>query len=127
MAACVQNLNYIFRSGIQNLDTQSIIVEALQNLNPPVNILPGNYANAFTFTKANNPTEFYALLGSKNGAGCAFLLLTHKQDIGVRDITSVTVWHSKNGDFDVRTYNPMDPESFWPSMYFTIVSVPEPS
>jgi len=123
MAENPQNLNYIFRSKIQNEDTQDMIIAALQNLNPPIDVLPGTYANRITFTKAANPNQFHALLGSKNGAGCAYLLLTHKTDLGVKDITSVTVWHT-DGDFNVVTGNLDD---FNPSMYFNVVNVANPS
>lgn len=57
------------------------------------------------------------LLGSPIGATIAFLLLQHKKELGVKQITNITVF--RNGDWD-------DNDSIRVNMAFTIKTVPEP-
>lgn len=44
-----------------------------------------------------------ALLGSPNGAGCGFLLIGHKKELGVKKITKVTVLSGKECDLSQDT------------------------
>ncbi|KAH7336120.1 hypothetical protein BKA65DRAFT_596171 [Rhexocercosporidium sp. MPI-PUGE-AT-0058] len=88
----IKNVRYMIRVGIDNLDTRSQIYWAHQGANKLT--IGGTYVTATTFTKNDpNPGPFYALLGSKNGAGCAYFLIDHKVALGVKDITSIKVWH----------------------------------
>jgi hypothetical protein len=41
-----------------------------------------------------------ALLGSPNGFGVAYLLFTHKQQLGMKKVSKVTVFSQKNQDGD---------------------------
>jgi hypothetical protein len=124
----------------------TMIIYALQELNIPV--LRAGYANRQTFTKADR--QYYALLGSKNGAGCGFFLLQHKAALGVMDIVSIDVWHAQGEDDDgdgdeddssgdecggtavgfpvtgVDPYNPVEVEEFFPVMLFTLQTVTNP-
>lgn len=151
----LNSLRYIFRSNIQNENTRAMIIYALQELG--AHTLSAGYANRFTFTKAMPPLQggraYYALLGSKNGAGCGFLALQHKAALGVMDIASISVWHGQDavdddddsssdggGDtpaVDFPLYNadgtPVDPynvvavDRFWPNMLFTLQPVQNPA
>ncbi|KAE9368332.1 hypothetical protein N431DRAFT_470048 [Stipitochalara longipes BDJ] len=120
------NINFIFRAGIDNADTRAQIIYALQDLK--LTSLGGTYATATTWTKDDNPDQFHALLGSKNGSGSAFLLITHKGPLGVKDITSVTVWHPAGAVGIPANLDPLnaDLSGFKPTMVFTVVDVAEP-
>ena len=65
-----------------------------------------------------NQIEGQAILGSKNGAGCAYLVAQHKAQLGVKTITTVTLWADKERELDkIKEFDPMI------SMYFKIVDV----
>lgn len=87
----VSNVKYIFRSWITNQLTQELVFQALRNAyggSPTI----GVWANRLTLTESDNPTEFHAVLGSPNGAGSAYFLLTHKGKLGIKTINKVDVF-----------------------------------
>ena len=114
----VSNLNYIFRATITNVETQSIVLAALSSQD--VSDVP-KWANRITYTETDNPNQFYAILGSKNGAGCAYLLIQHKEKLGVKRITSVTLWTS-----GILFPIGMDTDYLKLQMYFTVEDVENP-
>ncbi|KAL7934263.1 hypothetical protein V8C35DRAFT_302158 [Trichoderma chlorosporum] len=86
------NVRYIFRASVINHTTLSIVFQALlskyQNNPPPI----GVWANRLTLDVSENPNEFYAVLGSPNGAGVAFLLATHKAALGIKTVNKVDIF-----------------------------------
>jgi len=81
-------LNFIFRVHIANADTQQQIISAFQD----VQLLSVPAWPGITFTPFDaNPKPFFAILGSKNGAGCGYLLAQHKFIFGAKSISQVTV------------------------------------
>lgn len=89
----VKSLKYIMRSLITNAQTRSMIKEALKSAGL---IKTPTFENARTFKMTEDAG--LALLGSQNGAGCGFMLIGHKAQLGVKTITEVTVWGSNELD-----------------------------
>ncbi|KAI5922254.1 hypothetical protein F4810DRAFT_289123 [Camillea tinctor] len=97
----LSNVRYIIRSWITNAETQDHVFRALRNLG--ITEVP-TFANRRTFDResqepdeerrANEINGFYAILGTPNGSGGAFLLATHKDKLGVKRFRSVTLWTS---------------------------------
>ncbi|KAG4428502.1 hypothetical protein IFR05_016013 [Cadophora sp. M221] len=120
-AAYLQNM---IRAGIDNIDTKTQIYFAHQESRQLT--IGGTYVTATTFRKTDeNPGPFRALLGSKNGAGCAYFLIDHKVALGVKDITSIKVWHPLGA---VTLDAQFDFGAFRPSMLLMVedvVAVPE--
>jgi len=85
----IMNVQYIFRAWVTNQATQAIVFEAFRRTNTAT---IGKWPDRKKFTLADNPDELYAILASPNGAGCAHLLITHKGALGIKYISSVTVW-----------------------------------
>lgn len=71
-----------------------MVFDALRNAN--LNQIP-NFANRKVFSRTseneNDVDGFYAILGSPNGSGGAFLLATHKEAMGIKRFSSVAVWN----------------------------------
>lgn len=93
----IQNVQYIFRSWIRNSNTLDAVFQAIQNYwtsaamagSPTI----GTWGSGrITFTAVDNPEEFHAVLGSPNGAGSAYFLLTHKTTLGVKRISKVDIF-----------------------------------
>ncbi|ATZ51353.1 hypothetical protein BCIN_06g07600 [Botrytis cinerea B05.10] len=87
----ISNVKYIFRSWITNQDTQEIVFQALTTAfgsSPTI----GTWTARLSLTQAEHPNEFFAVLGSPNGAGSAYLLLTHKEKLGVKTINKVDIF-----------------------------------
>lgn len=71
----------------------------------------GTYNDKVTLTM--DLEEGQAILGTENGAGCAYLVAQHKAQLGIKTITEVTIWSEV--ETTLRSY---DPPMF--SMYFTV-------
>ena len=76
---------YIFRTPVENANTEALIQKALSNVKKELDLWPG-----VDFEMSTD--EGKAILGSPNGAGCAYLLLQHKAQLGVKTISKVTVF-----------------------------------
>ncbi|KAH6710825.1 hypothetical protein BKA61DRAFT_658660 [Leptodontidium sp. MPI-SDFR-AT-0119] len=116
-------VRHMIRVGIDNIDTKTQIYYA--HYESKQLTIGGTYATATTFSKTDeNPGPFRALLGSKNGTGCAFFLIDHKVALGVKDITSIKVWHPLGA---VTLDAQFNFGAFRPSMLLTVEDVvPEP-
>ncbi|TDZ58525.1 hypothetical protein CTRI78_v005338 [Colletotrichum trifolii] len=86
------NLKLVFRAHIIYKPTFDIIVEAFRRSGHEK--VPG-WADRVTFQM--NTDEGLAILGSTHGSSTAWLLLQHKELIGLKDIKEVTIWDSKGG------------------------------
>lgn len=88
------NVHYIFRSWVKNHDTLRLAFQAVLNKHQKdgkgTNI--GRWRDRITFTVEDNPDELYAILGSPNGSGSAFFLITHKGALGKKTINKVDVF-----------------------------------
>ncbi|RSM08727.1 hypothetical protein CEP52_004470 [Fusarium oligoseptatum] len=85
------NIKYIIRSHITNKTTLSILFEALINkygASPTI----GKWGDRFTIDVEANPGEFHAILGSPNGAGVGFILINHKEALGIKTVNKVEVF-----------------------------------
>ncbi|KAF2013589.1 hypothetical protein BU24DRAFT_464355 [Aaosphaeria arxii CBS 175.79] len=83
-----RNLRYVFRYSIKNKNACSIISRALESANQVLQKWPG-----VTFDMSTR--EGRAILGSPNGAGVAFLLSQHKEQLGNKTITKVVVFQDE--------------------------------
>ncbi|TGO46440.1 hypothetical protein BCON_0325g00080 [Botryotinia convoluta] len=93
-AAAVRGLKRAVRANIANDDTKAQIQRAFIAsglANVPIN--PSTFVDPNTGLMA---TPFMAMLGSKNGAGVAYLLLTHKAAMGFQCINAIRVWAQKD-------------------------------
>ena len=90
----VRQLNYVFRFEIANADTKEVIRRILGGEESP---WPG------VEVSMRDPAGL-AMLGTPNGLGIAWLLATHKDQLGTRTIESVRVWTGAVGT-DGRLYH----------------------
>ncbi|KAL7795688.1 hypothetical protein V8C43DRAFT_279694 [Trichoderma afarasin] len=90
----VSNVQYIFRATVINQNSLSIILQALrQKYKDSPSVPPiGPWKSRLTLDVTQNPDEFYAVLGSPNGSGVAFLLATHKAALGIKTINKVDIF-----------------------------------
>ncbi|KAK2932025.1 hypothetical protein FoTM2_006482 [Fusarium oxysporum f. sp. vasinfectum] len=80
----VEDLKYIIRAQIVNHATLKIVFQAILN------------------NHQKDPKELYAILGSPNGSGAAFMLINHKKRLGgVRVINKVEIFVPE-GNFEVK-------------------------
>ena len=79
----ISGLKYVIRYDIVNVDTAEIIEEAVGDSSRI--LWPG-------VTISMSTEEGRAILGTPNGAGVAFLLATHKVQLGQKTVESVHVW-----------------------------------
>ncbi|KAM6516420.1 hypothetical protein FALCPG4_014603 [Fusarium falciforme] len=86
-----KNVKYIVRSRITNERTLSLIFEALISKFGGFPTI-GRWGQRFTLDVEESRDEFHAVLGSPNGSGAAFLLLTHKEALGIRTINKVDIF-----------------------------------
>ncbi|TEY64760.1 hypothetical protein BOTCAL_0143g00150 [Botryotinia calthae] len=98
-ASAVKNLEWVIRAGIVNIDTNTMVKMTLRASGHGTIPLWGD---RITLHPTDDP--FFAILGSKNGAGVGFLLNTHKDIItglGVRKVNSITIWTYGDEALDV--------------------------
>ncbi|TEA17314.1 hypothetical protein C8034_v000410 [Colletotrichum sidae] len=88
----LNNLKLVFRARIVYKPTFDIIVEALRRSGHEK--VPG-WADRVTFQM--NTDEGLAILGSTHGSSTAWLLLQHKDLMGLKNIKEVTIWDSTGG------------------------------
>ncbi|KAF5227313.1 hypothetical protein FAUST_11862 [Fusarium austroamericanum] len=87
-------VRYIIRSWITNDFTLSTIFQAIINKdkNDGQGRRIGKWADRTTLTPSDHPDEFFAILGSPNGSGSAYFLITHKRALGVKVINKVDIF-----------------------------------
>jgi hypothetical protein len=84
--SAICSLIYVFRATISNDATIDILDYAIQSTG---NVY-GTFEDRVTF---GMDTELgQAILGSPNGNGVGWLLINHKQQLGVKTVVSVDVW-----------------------------------
>ena len=91
----VQGLKYVFRYEVVNPNTVVIVEQATGRLRR--SLWPG-----LTFPMSDERGR--AILGTPNGAGVAYLLATHKEQLGDKTIESVQVWWYPNEVNFLRVY-----------------------
>lgn len=88
----IRNLRHVFHSAVTNSDTLELMQDALGEddeywfFNPEYN----GIANGRSFFPGQE--EFYALLYSPNVRGLAWLLIQHKSQLDLREITRITIF-----------------------------------
>ncbi|KAF7524409.1 hypothetical protein G7054_g11416 [Neopestalotiopsis clavispora] len=119
----INQLKYIIRSGVTNGETQDQVFAALRAVGESqVPNFAGRKVFSRTATDENEANGFYAILGTPNGAGGAFLLATHKGKLGVKRFSSVTVWNHP-----VAAPLGLDRDNFKLMLSFEIEDVPNPT
>ncbi|PTD03760.1 hypothetical protein HYE67_004403 [Fusarium culmorum] len=90
----VKNVKYIIRSKINNGETLNFIFQAIVNKHArdAKGKTIGTWDNRITMTIKEDPDELYGILGSPNGAGAAYLLLNHKERLGLKIINKVDIF-----------------------------------
>ncbi|KAK1973175.1 hypothetical protein LZ30DRAFT_765268 [Colletotrichum cereale] len=93
----IKSLKVVFRSNVITSSSRSVIMEALRKSG--FEQVPGwsNRAVIPMDTQAGA-----AIIGSTHGSGVAWMLLQHKQKLGMKTITEVVVWES-DGDYSFLT------------------------
>ncbi|KAF1917613.1 hypothetical protein BDU57DRAFT_537270 [Ampelomyces quisqualis] len=101
-----KNLRFVFRSPVANTEAQWLISRALERSGKQLSTWPGVEFGMDT-------DEGKAILSSPNGSGVAYLLLTHKRQLGRKIISKVTVF-ADDGKKQPRP----------PSLIYHVVDVP---
>lgn len=84
------DLEWVVQATVINDDTKKMVKMALRASG--ITTMP-LWESRHTFRPHTDP--FYAILGSKNGAGTAYLLAQHKTadvGLGVKEISEITIW-----------------------------------
>ncbi|KAF3034171.1 hypothetical protein E8E12_005653 [Didymella heteroderae] len=87
----VKNVKLFFMMGISNDQTNLLVATCLHNKKETLKEWPG-----VTFDTSSD--EGHALLGSPNGAAFAYFLMQHKEELGRKTITKVTVFRAETDD-----------------------------
>ncbi|CEJ91924.1 hypothetical protein VHEMI07607 [[Torrubiella] hemipterigena] len=85
-------LKYIFRASIQNTQTLAIIRRILMDLKHKE--FP-SWQDRVKIPMTSTSSAGMALLGSKNGASSAFLLIQHKAQLDTKTISEAVIWSSE--------------------------------
>lgn len=90
----MSNVRYIFRASVVNPDSLELLIQALREKYSDSPTIPpiGVWNNRLTLDVVQNPRQFYAVLGSPNGSGVAYLLRTHKGALGVKTVKRVDIF-----------------------------------
>jgi hypothetical protein len=125
-AVNIRNIKYIFRASIGNRDSRTQIIQAFRHAGlDEIPAWPGHTFKIDPSTlldpdTGRAPDSFFGILGSKNGAGCAFILAQHKAAFGAKTLSSVAVWAQDAWSLEA-------PEiELKVSMYFTVQDSPTP-
>ncbi|KAH8168362.1 hypothetical protein LIA77_11626 [Sarocladium implicatum] len=115
------NVRYMFQSWIGNKDTLSIVFQAMINKYGRGAMIH-KWANRASFTLADEPDELFAILGTPNGVGQPYFLITHKDAIGIKTINKVEVF-VPNIAYPVGTTVPDDALAAKIMLLFTVTKV----
>ncbi|KAJ3540929.1 hypothetical protein NM208_g4839 [Fusarium decemcellulare] len=90
----VDTLKYIIRAQISNETTLKVIFQAILNKHArdEKGTRIGTWRDRITLTLESDSNELFGVLGSPNGSGAAFLLINHKERLGVRTINEVDIF-----------------------------------
>ncbi|CVK99336.1 uncharacterized protein FMAN_02178 [Fusarium mangiferae] len=100
----VQDLKYIIRAQVVNHATLKIVFQAILNKYDRDHKKKslGPWKKRIVMTHQKDPKELYAILGSPNGSGAAFMLINHKNRLGgARAINKVEIFVPE-GNFEVK-------------------------
>ncbi|KAG5655350.1 hypothetical protein KAF25_006853 [Fusarium avenaceum] len=89
----IDTIRYVFQAQITNLSTLGILFEALYKY-AGGEIVIGKWNDRITLDveKDDEAEAFYAFLGSPHGRMTAYLLLNHKERLGVKTINKVDIF-----------------------------------
>ncbi|KAF3066282.1 hypothetical protein CFAM422_009275 [Trichoderma lentiforme] len=92
----LSNVRYIFRASVLNTSSLDLLFQALRERysNSPTIPPIGVWNNRLTLDVNQNSRQFFAVLGSPNGSGVAYLLRTHKGSLGVKTVNKVDIFTS---------------------------------
>ncbi|KAF5012005.1 hypothetical protein FDECE_1911 [Fusarium decemcellulare] len=87
-------LKYIIRAQISNETTLKVIFQAILNKHArdEKGKRIGTWRDRITLTHESDSKELFGVLGSPNGSRAAFLLINHKERLGVRTINEVDIF-----------------------------------
>lgn len=88
----IKGLKYVFRHHIANKDTLDVTLEILQKRGERAKLWPG-YEISMTERDA------WAIMGTPNGRGAAWMLIQHKQQPGLKSIRAVTIYSCDKGHY----------------------------
>ncbi|KAM5388053.1 hypothetical protein ACJA88_001313 [Fusarium oxysporum] len=100
----VEDLKYIIRAQIVNHATLKIVFQAILNKYERDHKKKslGPWKKRIVVSHQKDPKELYAILGSPNGSGAAFMLINHKKRLGgARVINKVEIFVPE-GNFEVK-------------------------
>jgi hypothetical protein len=81
----IKGLKYVFRHQVTNKDSIAVIKEVLERRAEQAKVWPGLQISM-------TERDAWAILGSPNGHGVAWLLLQHKDQLGLKSVRAVTVY-----------------------------------
>ncbi|KAK1959698.1 hypothetical protein LY78DRAFT_591084 [Colletotrichum sublineola] len=87
-------LTYRLKILSMDTDTNEIIEQALRKAKHK---MASGWDNRKVFTM--DESEGAAILGSTHGAGVAWMLIQHKEILGIKTITEVAVWQAEDDDY----------------------------
>ncbi|KAL6812361.1 hypothetical protein J3E69DRAFT_376188 [Trichoderma sp. SZMC 28015] len=90
----VSNVKYIFRASVENPTSLDLLFQALREKYSDSPTVPpiGVWNNRLTLDVDHDSRQFFAVLGSPNGSGVAYLLMTHKGALGVKTVNKVDIF-----------------------------------
>ncbi|KAH9231037.1 hypothetical protein K456DRAFT_1842429 [Colletotrichum gloeosporioides 23] len=111
----IRGLKVVFRSHVLNDKTFQIVVEALRRGGHPK--IP-TWNERITFSM--DTEEGFAILGSVHGASTAWMLIQHKEELGMKNIKEVVIWASY-ANLDLTGNSTLKPDQAHLNLRFTIV------
>jgi hypothetical protein len=81
----IKGLKYVFRHQVTNKDSIAVIKEVLERRAAQAKVWPGLQISM-------TERDAWAILGSPNGHGVAWLLLQHKKELGLKSVRAVTIY-----------------------------------
>ncbi|KAK2767983.1 hypothetical protein CKAH01_04551 [Colletotrichum kahawae] len=110
----VKDLKVIFQSNVLNKKTFQIVVEALRK---------GGHQKIPTWderiTLSMDTEEGFAILGSVLGSSTAWMLIQHKEELGMKNIKEVVIWSSYSS-FDLTGSSALKADQTHLNLRFTI-------
>lgn len=113
----MKKIKYIIRAKIANETTLKFIFQAILNKHARDGSgkTIGTWDNRITITIKKDPDELYGILGSPNGAGAAYLLVNHKERLGLKIVNQVDIFVPR-GSYEVTGTNVDDIHKLWAVM-----------
>lgn len=109
----VRGLKHIFRQNIDNSTSHKIIELAMQNKFNKSYPAPA-WGDRCVFHSGEDGAN--AILASPNGRGIAWMLLTHRAQLGMKRIKSIAVFEQDGVDSE---------KKYGPTLYFELENIPD--